>query len=145
MSYSQLNTEIVNKFKNMKLEYSDKPQPELLLPIPNPNPGIDYTINITSPEVTSLCPITPSQPDYATITITYAPDQKILELKSVKFYLTSFRTVEIFHEQVVGDILNSLVYACEPKWMEVIGEFKVRGGIKTTVTGKYVKEKTSRK
>jgi len=134
MSFSKVDSKMRARIKTLSFKYSDKPQPELLIPIPNPNSGLGYKITTIYPEFTSLCPLAPSQPDYATITITYIPDKYIIELKSQKFYLVSYRSVEIFHEAVVGQIFKDLFIACSPKWLKVEGIFTVRGGISTTVS-----------
>ncbi len=105
---------------------------------PNPEPGRDYVIHHVCPEFTSLCPIT-GQPDFATIYITYVPDQKCIELKSLKLYLWSYRNEGAFFEKVTNQILDDLVRACEPKWMKVVGRFNVRGGIRSTVIAEYRK------
>ena len=99
----------------------------------------DYLISISCPEYTSVCPMT-GQPDFATIYIDYIPDNKCVELKSFKTYLFSFRNRGIFYEEVVNKILNDLVKVLEPRRMEVKGDFTVRGGIKTVVTAKHVKD-----
>ena len=98
----------------------------------NPNPERDYTIHIDVPEFTCLCPKT-GQPDFATITIDYVPDQACVELKALKMYIWSFRNEGAFHEAVTNRILNDLVGACQPRYMRVEAEFNVRGGIYTTV------------
>ena len=103
---------------------------------PNPNPGRDYEIEFACPEFTCLCPRT-GQPDFATITIRYVPDQRILESKSLKLYLWSFRDEGHFHEHVTNVILDDLVAALDPIRCEVIGAFNVRGGISITVEAKY--------
>ena len=100
---------------------------------PNPNPERDYVIHCTSPEFTCLCPRT-GQPDFATIHVRYTPDKKCFELKSFKNYLWAFRNEGAFHEKVTNQILNDLVYAVEPRWMEIQAIFNVRGGIATTIT-----------
>ncbi len=100
---------------------------------PNPQPGRDYTISMDCPEFTCLCPRT-GQPDFATIRIRYVPDQLCIELKSLKLYLWSYRNEGAFHEAVVNQILDDLAGACRPRFMEVIGDFLVRGGIHTTVS-----------
>lgn len=102
----------------------------------NPNPGRDYLIECTSPEFTCLCPRT-GQPDFATITVRYIADRKCFELKSFKGYLWSYRNEGAFHEKVTNTILEDLVRAVEPRWMEVIAKFNVRGGIDTTVTARH--------
>lgn len=109
----------------------------------NPYPGRDYTIEMDCPEFTAVCPKT-GQPDFGTIRIRYVPDEKCIELKSLKLYLWSFRDQGIFHEAVTNSILEDLVAACEPRRMTVVGDFNVRGGISTVVTVEYTKgEKTS--
>jgi 7-cyano-7-deazaguanine reductase len=108
----------------------------------NPYPGRDYTIEMDCPEFTAVCPKT-GQPDFGTIRIRYVPDEKCLELKSLKLYLWSFRDQGIFHEAVTNSILEDLVAACAPRRMTVVGDFNVRGGISTVVTVEYTKgEKT---
>lgn len=137
--YSNVNPEIAKKFHEMKMEYKDIPQPEILLPIPNPHPELNYEINITSPEVTSLCPLNNSQPDYAVVIISYTPDKYIAELKSIKLYLTAFRTVSIFHEALAGQIMKDIVDTIKPKKLSVTCDFTVRGGIHTKVIAKHQK------
>jgi 7-cyano-7-deazaguanine reductase len=88
------------------------------------------------PEFTCICPRT-SQPDFATIRITYVPDQVCVELKSLKLYLWSYRNEGAFHEAVINKILDDLVEACRPRRMTVSGDFNVRGGIHTTVTATH--------
>ena len=129
-----INSELREKIKKLTFSYLDRPQPELLITVPNPHPDIDYIEKLVYPEFTSLCPLARTQPDYATITILYMPREVICELKSLKFYLTAFRSVEIFHEAVVGQIYKDLSSKCNPKQIKVVGEFTVRGGIQTTVT-----------
>ncbi len=103
---------------------------------PNPNPERDYEIKFECPEFTCLCPRT-GQPDFATITITYVPDQLCVELKSLKLYLWSYRNEGTFHEAVTNRILEDLVTTLKPRRMEVLSDFYVRGGIHTTVLAKY--------
>lgn len=100
--------------------------------VPNPHPGRDYEVAMAIPEFTCLCPVT-GQPDFATIRIRYIPDRHLVELKSLKLYMWSYRDEGAFHEDVTNRILNDLVAAASPRWMEVIGDFNVRGGIKTEV------------
>ena len=102
----------------------------------NPHPGRDYTIEHTCPEFTSVCPKT-GQPDFATIRITYVPDRRCVELKSLKLYLWSFRDEGHFHEAVTNRILDDLVAATAPRRMELEAEFYVRGGITTTVVARH--------
>jgi len=96
----------------------------------------DIDIVIKQPEFTSVCPMT-GLPDFGCITIKYTPDVKIVELKSLKFYLLQFRNVGIFYEHLTNHILNDLVGLLNPKRMEVSGDFTARGGITTTVTAIY--------
>ncbi|RPH52807.1 MAG: NADPH-dependent 7-cyano-7-deazaguanine reductase QueF [Desulfobacteraceae bacterium] len=93
----------------------------------------DIDIEIEQPEFTSVCPMT-GLPDFGCIIIRYTPDKKIIELKSLKYYLLQYRTVGIFYEHVVNRILDDLAAVLKPKRMEVTGEFTARGGITTTVT-----------
>ncbi len=105
---------------------------------PNPEPNRDYEIEIRCPEFTSVCPKT-GLPDFGEIRITYVPDRLCVELKSLKYYLIEFRNRGIFYEQVTNQILDDLVDACQPRRMRVVGDFSVRGGIKTAVTADYAK------
>ncbi|HEY8694471.1 MAG TPA: preQ(1) synthase [Chloroflexota bacterium] len=105
---------------------------------PNPHPTRDYEIEHVCPEYTALCPIT-GQPDFGTIHIRYVPDQKCVELKSLKLYIWSFRDEGHFFEDVTNLILNDLVAALDPRSITVTGEFNVRGGIASTVTATHVK------
>jgi 7-cyano-7-deazaguanine reductase len=131
--------ELKDKVKNLHFEYKKYPQKELLIAMPNPYPERDYEEEIVSTEFTSLCPLNPGQPDYAKITVTYTPDKHIVELKSLKFYLVSYRTVEIFFEEATNKILDDLVNVVKPRKMRVIAEWNVRGGIGTKVTAVYNK------
>jgi 7-cyano-7-deazaguanine reductase len=108
----------------------------LLETFENPNPERDYTITTSVPEFTSLCPKT-GQPDFGTLTIVYVPNKKCIELKSLKFYIQSFRNQGVFYERVVNQILDDLVEVCQPRSMTVQGAFTPRGGISTTVEAKY--------
>lgn len=106
---------------------------------PNRHPGREYEVAISCPEFTAVCPRT-GQPDFAEIRIVYVPDQKVVELKSLKLYLFSYRDQGIFHEHVTNQILDDFVAACRPIRCTVTGDFNVRGGIKTVVTAQYEKE-----
>ncbi|MFO7155087.1 MAG: preQ(1) synthase [Pseudomonadota bacterium] len=103
---------------------------------PNPRPGRLYEIAFDAPEFTCLCPLT-GQPDFAHIKIRYIPDQKCVELKSLKLYFWSYRNEGAFHEAVTNQILDDLVAAMDPIFCEVVGDFFVRGGIRTVVTARY--------
>jgi len=102
----------------------------------NPKKNRDYNIKITLPEFTCLCPKT-GQPDFAKLFLDYVPDQKCLELKSLKMYIWSFRNEGAFHEAVTNQILDDLVNAASPKYMKLKAIFNVRGGVYTTVICDY--------
>lgn len=112
-----------------------KPSRELIA-LPNPHPDRDYDVEFTTEEFTCVCPMT-GQPDFATIRISFVPDQQLVELKSLKLYLWSFREQGMFHEDVTNVILNDLVAAVRPRRMTVVGEFNIRGGIRTVVRASY--------
>lgn len=101
---------------------------------PNQYPG--YRISISIPEYTAVCPKT-GLPDFGTIAIEYEPDQLCLELKSLKNYINSYRTLGIFYENAVNRILKDLVEACKPKWAMVRGEFNIRGGMKSVIEARH--------
>ena len=105
---------------------------------PNPRPERDYEIAIACPEFTSVCPKT-GLPDFGEIRITYVPDATCVELKSLKYYMIEFRNRGIFYEAVTNQILDDLVRLLAPRRMTVVGDFSVRGGIKTIVTASYQK------
>jgi len=125
------------------------PSPELLETFPNPYPGRDYEIHMTCPEFTSLCPLGGIEsdarelellqggaPDFGTILLTYRPDALCVELKSLKLYLWSFRNDGIFYERAVNRILDDVASRVAPVWMQVVGDFNVRGGIKSVITAR---------
>ncbi|HOL22244.1 MAG TPA: preQ(1) synthase [bacterium] len=95
-----------------------------------------YTITIIIPEYTSLCPKT-GQPDFGTITIEYEPDKLVIELKSLKEYIQSYRNLGIFYENAINRIKNDIVNTCKPKWLRIKGEFNPRGGMKSIVEATY--------
>ena len=107
-----------------------------LVAVPNPRPGRDYEVRCTTPEFTSVCPLT-GQPDFATVTIAYVPEASIVELKSLKLYLWSYRDEGAFHEDVTNRILDDLVAAIAPRRMTVTTDWLVRGGITTTVEASH--------
>ena len=103
---------------------------------PNPQPGRDYTVRIRMPEFTCLCPKT-GQPDFATLLLEYIPEDRCVELKSLKLYIWAFRDTGAFHEDVTNRILDDLVTATAPRYMRLTAEFNVRGGIYTTVVAEH--------
>ena len=104
----------------------------------NPHPARDYCITIRCPEFTSVCPKT-GQPDFGEITIEYCPDKLCVELKSLKFYMQSYRNKGIFYEALTNEILDDLTAALKPRWMKVTSKFTPRGGITTEVVVEYKK------
>ena len=123
------------------------PKPELLETFDNPYIDRDYEIHMDCSEFTSLCPLGGIEsdaselallkggaPDFGTIRVTYIPAAKCIELKSLKLYLWSFRNDGIFYERAVNRILDDLANATKPRWMEVVGDFNIRGGIKSVIT-----------
>lgn len=134
----------MSKFSNMKPAYTPASPDTITTDVLEP---IDYQycnrrdieITISQPEYTSLCPMT-GLPDIGCITITYHPDIKIIELKSLKYYLLQYRNVGIFYEHIVNRILDDLVQVLKPKQMSVAGDFTARGGITTRVTAVYERD-----
>ncbi len=102
----------------------------------NPAPERDYTIRMTIPEFTCLCPKT-GQPDFATLKLEYVPDERCVELKSLKLYIWSFRNRGAYHEAVTNEILADLVAATAPRFMRLAADFNVRGGIHTTIVAEH--------
>lgn len=107
-----------------------------LEPWPNPYTARDYIIHFEIPEFTCVCPRS-GFPDFATVVIDYAPGPSVVELKSLKLYINSYRDRAISHEGATNIILDDLLAALSPKWMRVVGEFNVRGNIKTVVTAEH--------
>jgi len=105
---------------------------------PNHNPERYYRVTLETSELTCLCPMT-GQPDFATLKVEYVPDKKVVESKSFKLYLWSYRNEGAFHEHVVNTILDDLVKALDPHWCKVTGIFNIRGGIGITVEAEQVK------
>jgi len=116
--------------------YPDGPREATLETFPNKYSSRDYAIRFDCPEFTSVCPVT-GQPDFAKIIITYIPDRKCLESKSLKFYLGSFRNTGMFHEEITNRILDDIVAACQPRWARVQGLMNARGGISIEVTAEH--------
>ena len=120
----------MNELKNLgkQIDYTFDYKPEILEAIPNKNPARNYFVKLNCEEFTCVCPVT-HQPDFAALKIRYIPDEKLVESKSLKLYLTSFRNVGIFHEEVVNRIADDLIKLLQPRYLEIEGNFKVRGGI----------------
>lgn len=115
------------------------PEEAILEAIPNKWPESSYTVQLVCEEFTCVCPLT-GQPDFARIFIEYRPDKHLVESKSLKLYLGSYRNVGIFHEFVINAICHDLVTLLEPHFIEVKGEFAVRGGIRIVPTAKWEKK-----
>lgn len=103
---------------------------------PNRHPNRRYTVKLETDQFTAVCPLT-GQPDFATIRVEYIPNERIVESKSFKLYIWSYRERGIFHEHVTNVILDDLVAALDPHWCRVIGEFAERGGVGITVTAEH--------
>ena len=116
-----------------KTVYSQDYAPEVLETFDNQHPDNDYWVRFNCPEFTTLCPIT-GQPDFAEIRISYVPDVRMVESKSLKLYLFSFRSHGDFHEDVVNTIMKDLIRLMDPKYIEVTGLFTPRGGIPSILT-----------
>ena len=125
---SKEETENITLLGNQKTKYPDDYAPDVLENFINKHQDNDYFVKFNCPEFTSLCPIT-GQPDFATITISYVPDIRMVESKSLKLYLFSFRNHGDFHEDGVNIIMKDLIKLMEPKYIEVWGKFTPRGGI----------------
>lgn len=104
----------------------------------NPNPDRDFTIRMDIPEFTCLCPKT-GQPDFANLTLEYVPNERCVELKSLKMYIWKYRDVGAFHEAITNQILDDLVTLTDPKFMRLTADFNVRGGIYTAVVAEHIK------
>lgn len=113
---------------NQKTKYPSDYAPQVLETFPNKHPDNDYFVKFNCPEFTSLCPMT-GQPDFATIYISYVPDRRMVESKSLKLYLFSFRNHGDFHEDCVNIIMKDLIRLMDPRYIEVRGIFTPRGGI----------------
>lgn len=107
-----------------------------IIAVPNRKSDRNFCVNIECPEFTCLCPVT-GQPDFGTIKIEYIPNKKLIELKSLKLYIWSFRDKGCYHEEVINIILDDIVKIIKPRKMRITGIFNVRGGIYTTVVTEY--------
>jgi len=111
---------------------------------PNRTPGRYYRVTLAADEFTCLCPMT-GQPDFASLLVQYVPDQMVVESKSFKLYLWSFRDEGVFHEHVINQILDDLVHTLDPHWCRVTGVFNIRGGIKITVDAEHTRTPEARR
>ncbi len=133
----------MSELKNLgkKTGYTFEYNPEILEAFENKHPENDYFVKFNAPEFTSLCPIT-GQPDFATIYISYIPDEKLVESKSLKLYLFSFRNHGAFHEDCINIIMKDLIQLLQPKYIEVLGKFLPRGGLSIDPFSNYGKPVT---
>jgi 7-cyano-7-deazaguanine reductase len=129
------------KHLGSKTDYPQHYDPKLLESFDNKHPEHDYRVKFNCPEFTALCPIT-GQPDFATIYIGYIPDNKLVESKSLKLYLFSFRNHGSFHEDCINIIMKDLIQLLDPKYIEVLGKFLPRGGLSIDPYCNYGKEGT---
>ncbi len=121
---------------NSEAAFPKSPQSATIETFPNPKPNRDYSIRLDCPDFTSLCPVT-GQPDFAEILVDYIPDKLCIETKSLKLYLSSYRNVHSFNEQVINSVLDDLVKACRPRRIKIEGKFVPRGGLSLTVTAEH--------
>lgn len=133
------DSENLKSLGNQATKYPDTYNPGVLEAFNNQFPDNDYVVELEVPEFTSLCPKT-AQPDFAEVTINYCPDDKLVESKSLKLYMFSFRQEGSFHEDCMNKICRDLFELMKPKWIEVRGDFKPRGGISINPTVRRVKE-----
>lgn len=137
MSQPKINLPSTNQ---QSLDIRSTPREEMnLYPLdtfPYEFPGREININFEMQEFTAICPFS-DFPDFATIRIEYVPNERCVELKSLKLYINSFRNIKIFHEHVVNVILEDFVVACDPIRVEIEGDFHVRGNVKTVVRASY--------
>ncbi len=122
--------------KKLNFESPDHIDASLLEVFDYAFPGKDISVHTTTEEFTSVCPYS-GLPDFGTVTISYVPDRKVIELRSLKYYLLTYRNVGIFYEHLINRLLDDLSQACQPKEMTITIDFTNRGGLRTTVTAKY--------
>lgn len=137
----EISKDTITLLGKKNVQYGYDYVPEILEVFDNKHPDRDYWVKFNCPEFTSLCPIT-GQPDFATLYISYVPEQKMVESKSLKLYLVSFRNHGAFHEDVVNIIMKDLIALMEPRYIEVWGKFLPRGGISIDPYTNYGKKDT---
>ncbi|MBS4028508.1 MAG: NADPH-dependent 7-cyano-7-deazaguanine reductase QueF [Ignavibacteriales bacterium] len=128
--HSPQQTKIQPLGKSLPFDGYEKINAKELGTFPYEHIGKDIIINIDTDEFTAVCPFS-GLPDFATIKVNYIPRKEIIELRSFKYYLLSYRTVGIYQEHLVNRVLDDLVKCCKPKWMEVIADYNIRGGVHT--------------
>ncbi len=131
---------MTQKVNTAQIKYGERTIAEgELITFPNPRPGRDYDIEITLPEFTCKCPFS-GYPDFATIYITYCPDQKVVELKGLKLYINSYRELYISHEESINKILDDFVTACDPLRVKIKGDYNPRGNVHTVIEVSHEKK-----
>ncbi|MCA1990794.1 MAG: preQ(1) synthase [Coleofasciculus sp. S288] len=133
MNYSPTQDQPSSEVETTQLKYGERAIAEgQLISFPNPRVGRRYTINITLPEFTCKCPFS-GYPDFATLYLTYVPDERVVELKALKLYINSYRDRYISHEESVNQILDDFVEACDPLEVSIKGDFAPRGNVHTVI------------
>jgi 7-cyano-7-deazaguanine reductase len=125
--------------RNLPFDGYEKIDAGILATFPYEHIGKDVVINIDTNEFTAVCPFS-GLPDFATIKVNYIPQKDIIELRSFKYYLLSYRTVGIYQEHLVNRILDDLVICCKPKWMQVVADYNIRGGVHTVASVEFGKK-----
>ncbi|KXG44105.1 preQ(1) synthase [Tepidibacillus decaturensis] len=140
MAQVEMNHE---KYKNIRFDIEDESVilVDILETIPNEYVGKDTLVTIPTTEFTSVCPWS-GLPDFADVKITYIPKEELIEMKSLKYYLTSYRNVGIYQEHATNRILEDLVRLCDPKWMKIEAVWNARGGLGTTVIVEYPEKRS---
>lgn len=133
MNYSPTQDQPSSEVETTQLKYGERAITEgQLITFPNPRVGRRYTINITLPEFTCKCPFS-GYPDFATLYVTYVPDERVVELKALKLYINSYRDRYISHEESVNQVLDDFVEACDPLEVSIKGDFAPRGNVHTVI------------
>jgi 7-cyano-7-deazaguanine reductase len=143
MNQSLTQEQLSSEVQTSEVKYGEREIAEgQLITFPNPRVGRRYDINITLPEFTCKCPFS-GYPDFATIHITYVPDERVVELKALKLYINSYRDRYISHEESINQILDDFVEACDPIDATVKGDFSPRGNVHTVIEVRHKKEASS--
>jgi len=130
--------------KSLPFDSYEKIDASVLATFPYEHIGKDVVINIDTNEFTAVCPFS-GLPDFATIKVNYIPKKEIIELRSFKYYLLSYRTVGIYQEHLVNRVLDDLVKCCKPKWMQVVADYNIRGGVHTIASVEYESKSKNQK
>jgi len=143
MTYSPIQQQSSPEVQTPEIKYGEREiEQGTLITFPNPRVGRRYTINVTLPEFTCKCPFS-GYPDFATIHITYVPNERVVELKAIKLYINSYRDRYISHEESINQILDDFVEACDPLEVTIKGDFAPRGNVHTVIEVQHQKEGVS--